>query len=185
MSNYLDCTHQLYGSPDPSVPASTTPCHGCGAILHCRDPGVSGYMPSQIFLAATPTQLKEILCQRCHLLKEFNLAIDVTAKTMEFQAIADEIKKKSPALLLIMVDLVDLPHSFYSGFAGWYVLCILLLAIDIWMCGSRTGTWYGCGINNTVKQESNIFPIRMHWLQLARHVGSEMVLKQSHPVLNW
>jgi len=84
-------------------------------------------MPSQIFLAATPSQLKEILCQRCHLLKEFNLAIDVTAETVQFQAIADEIKKKSPALLLIMVDLTDLPHSFYSGFAGLYISRVLLL----------------------------------------------------------
>ena len=52
------------------------------------------------------------------MLKEFNLAIDVVIKPMEFQAIADEIKKKSPALLLIMVDLIDLPNSFYSGFSG-------------------------------------------------------------------
>ena len=126
MSNCPGHTHQLYGSPDPSVPASRTPCHGCGAVLHCRDPGVPGYMPSQIFLAAMPSQLKEILCQRCHLLKEFNLAIDVTAETMEFQAIADEIKKKSPAILLIMVDLVDLPHSFYSGFAGLYMFIVSL-----------------------------------------------------------
>jgi len=101
-------------------------------------------MPSQIFLAATPSQLKEILCQRCHLLKEFNLAIDVTAQTMEFQAIADEIKKKSPALLLIMVDLVDLPHSFYSGFAGLYVFCVLQLMIDMLNCGNRMQYCYQC-----------------------------------------
>ena len=52
------------------------------------------------------------------MLKEFNLAIDVNVKPMEFHAIASEIKKKSPALLLIMVDLMDLPHSFYGGFSG-------------------------------------------------------------------
>jgi len=118
LSNCPGRTHQLFGSPDASVPASTTPCHGCGAFLHCSDPGIPGYMPSQLFLAATPLQLKEILCQRCHLLRDYNLAIDVTVETMQFQAIVDEIKKKSPALLLFMVDLVDLPHSFYHGFAG-------------------------------------------------------------------
>lgn len=79
---------------------------------------MSGYLPSQIFLAAKPSQLKELLCQRCHMLKEFNLAIDVTAKPMDFPAIADEIRRKSPALLLVMVDLVDLPHSFFDGFSS-------------------------------------------------------------------
>lgn len=29
--------HFRYGSYDPSVPASTVPCGGCGAILHCRE----------------------------------------------------------------------------------------------------------------------------------------------------
>ena len=131
LSNYPDRTHQLFGSPDSSVPVSTTPCHGCGAILHCRDPGIPGYMPSQIFLAAKPKQLKEILCQRCHMLNEHNLAIDVSVQPMEFQAIADEIKKKSPALLLIMVDLMDLPHSFYSGFSGQFVFFALLLVFNV------------------------------------------------------
>ena len=125
LSNSPGRTHQLFGSPDSSVPASTTPCHGCGAVLHCRDTGIPGYIPSQIFLAAKPAQLKEILCQRCHMLKEFNLAIDVTIKPMEFKAIVHEIKKKRPALLLIMIDLMDMPHSFYDGFSGKFMCCAL------------------------------------------------------------
>jgi len=55
------------------------------------------------------------------MLKEFDLAIDVSVKPMEFKTIAAEIKKKRPALLLIMVDLTDLPHSFYQGFSGQFV----------------------------------------------------------------
>lgn len=126
LSNHPGRTHQLFGTPDSSVPASTTPCHGCGAVLHCRDPGIPGYVPSQIFLAAKPAQLKEILCQRCHMLKEFDLAIDVAIKPMEFKAIAAEIRKKRPALLLIMIDLIDLPHSFYRGFSGQFVFFVSL-----------------------------------------------------------
>jgi len=113
---------QLYGSPDPDVPPSMVPCHGCGVNLHCVDPGVAGYIPSQIFVATTQTQLKDILCQRCYLLDRFNIAIDVAVKPMEFQSIADHIKKTSPALLLVIVDLTDLPNSFYNGFTGRYVL---------------------------------------------------------------
>jgi hypothetical protein len=37
---------------------------------------------------------------------------------MEFKAIAEQIKKTSPALLLVIVDLTDLPNSLYDGFAG-------------------------------------------------------------------
>jgi hypothetical protein len=111
-------TVQLYGSPDPQVPPSNVPCHGCGVHLHCVDPGIAGYIPSQIFVAATSAELKDILCQRCHLLDKFNIAIDVTVKPMEFKAIAEQIKKTSPALLLVIVDLTDLPNSLYDGFAG-------------------------------------------------------------------
>jgi len=138
LSNYPDRTHQLFGSPDPTVPASATPCHGCAAVLHCRDPGIPGYIPSQIFLAAKPSQLKEILCQRCHMLKEFNLSIDVSVEPMEFRAIAAEIKKKSPALLLIMIDLTDLPHSFYTGFSGWFAFCVFTFSIIMCLRGGRS-----------------------------------------------
>lgn len=42
----------------------------------------------------------------------------MVVKPMEFQTITAEIKKTSPALLLVIVDLTDLPNSFYDGFAG-------------------------------------------------------------------
>jgi GTPase SAR1 family protein len=108
---------RLFGSPDPSVPSSQVPCHGCGANLHCRDPGVAGYVPSQIFVATKASQLSDLLCQRCHLLTEFNVAIDVSVKPLEYEAIEAEILRTSPALLLIILDLTDLPNSFYDGFA--------------------------------------------------------------------
>jgi len=63
------------------------------------------------------------------MLKEFNLAIDVTVQPMEFKAIADEIKKKRPALLLIMVDLMDLPNSFYNGFSGQFCSVFYCIAL--------------------------------------------------------
>ena len=32
----------LFGGPDPTIPMSETPCSGCGAIMHCQDPGIPG-----------------------------------------------------------------------------------------------------------------------------------------------
>lgn len=31
-----------HGTPDPTVPKSSIPCGGCGAILHCQDEGLPG-----------------------------------------------------------------------------------------------------------------------------------------------
>nr|XP_032619333.1 nitric oxide-associated protein 1-like [Chelonoidis abingdonii] len=40
-------SHRVTGRPDPSVPPSGVSCSGCGAELHCRDPAVPGYLPSE------------------------------------------------------------------------------------------------------------------------------------------
>lgn len=37
-----------YGTPDPSVPISNIPCHGCGAPLQCADTSIPGYLPSEL-----------------------------------------------------------------------------------------------------------------------------------------
>lgn len=39
---------QLLLLSDPTLPMTKVPCHGCGAELHCVDPGVPGYLPSEI-----------------------------------------------------------------------------------------------------------------------------------------
>ncbi|TFK01493.1 synaptotagmin-A-like [Platysternon megacephalum] len=39
--------HRVTGRPDPSVPPSGVSCSGCGAELHCQDPAVPGYLPSE------------------------------------------------------------------------------------------------------------------------------------------
>ncbi|XP_007427076.1 nitric oxide-associated protein 1 [Python bivittatus] len=44
-------SHQAAGRPDPSVRSSGVNCSGCGAELHCRDPAVPGYLPSEKYLS--------------------------------------------------------------------------------------------------------------------------------------
>lgn len=39
-----------FGTPDPSVPISKIPCYGCGAMLHCVNHTLPGYLPSELFL---------------------------------------------------------------------------------------------------------------------------------------
>ena len=38
----LKSAQLLFGTPDPSVAISDIPCCGCGAMLHCKDPGIPG-----------------------------------------------------------------------------------------------------------------------------------------------
>lgn len=102
---------EFYGTPDPTVPMSKVPCHGCGALLHCQGPGIPGYVPSQKFISTPENQLKDITCQRCHLLLAFNIAVDIAVGPSDYEAIISEIKQKI-ALLVLVVDLTDLPDSF-------------------------------------------------------------------------
>lgn len=66
-----------YGTEDPSVAASETPCGGCGAFLHCQSASLPGYLPSEIFTACDVHQLRAQICQRCRFLREHNVALSV------------------------------------------------------------------------------------------------------------
>lgn len=51
-------THSQFGTPDPAVPVSKVPCYGCGSLLHCAEPSLPGYLPSEIFKKASVKELK-------------------------------------------------------------------------------------------------------------------------------
>uniref|UniRef100_T1ISI0 Uncharacterized protein n=1 Tax=Strigamia maritima TaxID=126957 RepID=T1ISI0_STRMM len=84
-----------YGTADPNAPASRIPCGGCGAILHCQDTGVPGYIPSEIFKGATTGELRKLICQRCHFLKDYKVALGVNVPSEQYSELLSEIKKKS------------------------------------------------------------------------------------------
>lgn len=48
----------VYGTPDPNIPASNVACPGCGAALHCIEPSIPGYIPSELFKGKKKDQLK-------------------------------------------------------------------------------------------------------------------------------
>ncbi|XP_064630027.1 nitric oxide-associated protein 1-like [Lineus longissimus] len=99
-----------YGTPDPTVSMSEVPCHGCGALLHCQDQNIQGYIPSQKFIPLEREGLEKTLCQRCHLLKNHNICLNIRMDPKEFERIIQEIRPKV-ALVIVIVDLVDMPNS--------------------------------------------------------------------------
>lgn len=105
---------ETYGISDPSVPASDVPCPGCGALLHCIDGSIPGYLPSELFKGKKSAELKTMNCQRCHFLINYDTAINVTVNPEDYIKILSTIKDKF-ALAILMVDLLDFPCSIWPG----------------------------------------------------------------------
>ncbi|XP_039765886.1 nitric oxide-associated protein 1 [Pararge aegeria] len=106
------CKH--YGTPDSTVAVSQVPCGGCGALLHCNDPAIPGYLPSELFKDREIEELKSMECQRCHFLQEYNIALDVTVQPEEYEKLLKSIRHVK-SLVMLMVDLVDFPCSIWPG----------------------------------------------------------------------
>ncbi|XP_058444789.1 nitric oxide-associated protein 1 [Malaya genurostris] len=104
----------FYGTPDPAEPVSSVPCGGCGAMLHCAEPSIPGYLPSQLFKRKSKQQLTNSVCQRCHFLKTYNTAINVTVSPEDYVDMISRIKEQK-AIVLLMVDLLDFPCSIWPG----------------------------------------------------------------------
>ncbi|XP_075166768.1 nitric oxide-associated protein 1 [Haematobia irritans] len=100
------------GSADPNVPPSKIPCNGCGAHLHCIQHTRPGFLPVEIFKGRTATELKTIICQRCHFLKHYNIALDIEVTPDSYVETISRIKDEY-ALAVVIVDLLDFPSSIW------------------------------------------------------------------------
>ncbi|KAM5271729.1 nitric oxide-associated protein 1 [Ctenodactylus gundi] len=100
--------------PVPSVSPSGLSCSGCGAALHCQDPGVPGYLPREkLHVAAQadggPAQL---VCQRCWLLVHHQRALRLQVSREQYlELVSAALRRPGPALVLYLVDLLDLPDT--------------------------------------------------------------------------
>lgn len=81
-----------------------------------QDTSIPGYIPSEIFAnhaaIGTPIDLKGLVCQRCHFLKHYDLALQVNVLPDDYPKILSVIKDKR-ALVILMVDLTDFPCSIW------------------------------------------------------------------------
>ncbi|XP_047356447.1 nitric oxide-associated protein 1 [Vespa velutina] len=104
----------LYGSPNENTQISSIPCGGCGALLHCKDHTLPGYLPSELFIGITDEELKNMICQRCHFLKHYNTALKVKVSSEDYPELLKVIKTKKCAVILI-IDLTDFPCSIWPN----------------------------------------------------------------------
>ena len=105
-----------YGRPDPSVPVSQSVCGGCGAHLHCQQPSLPGYLPAEVLRAAPEEELRDIICQRCYFLRFHQAAVNVTVPEADYSVMMRRMERW-PALLVLVVDLLDFPCSVWPGLA--------------------------------------------------------------------
>lgn len=103
--------YNCYGTSDPDSEVSSIPCGGCGALLHCKDPEIPGYLPLELF-SKNNDDLKSTICQRCHFLKFYNAALEVKVSIEDYPNLLKVIKTKKCAIILI-IDLTDFPCSIW------------------------------------------------------------------------
>ncbi|XP_061690402.1 nitric oxide-associated protein 1 isoform X2 [Syngnathoides biaculeatus] len=103
--------HKTYGTPDSMEPISDTRCSGCGAVLHCAHATVPGYLPSEKYkVLLREERLNSATCQRCHLLRHHQEALNLQVSKDEFRNVLRKIRSQR-ALVLLIVDLLDVPDS--------------------------------------------------------------------------
>ena len=109
-----DSERPVNGTPNPKIPVSSVPCGGCGALLHCKDPAIPGYLPSELFQHATNEILNSSVCQRCHFIRNYNTTLEVKVSPEDYPVLLGHIKKKKVAVILV-IDLMDFPCSIWPG----------------------------------------------------------------------
>lgn len=103
--------HKTYGNPDAEMPISDVSCSGCGAIMHCVAPELPGYLPSEKYKPLLEeVKLGGATCQRCFLLTHHRKALSITMTKEDYVKIVSGIRAQK-ALVLLIVDLLDLPDS--------------------------------------------------------------------------
>lgn len=115
-----EISSNYYGTEDPYSVISHVPCGGCGAFLHCKDASLPGYIPSEIYKNYNPSNvmdLKALICQRCHFLNKYNLALQLRVSASDYPKVLRTIQHYDKALVVLIVDLLDFPCSIWPGIA--------------------------------------------------------------------
>ncbi|CAL8124782.1 unnamed protein product [Orchesella dallaii] len=102
------------GTPNPRIPPSNVPCGGCGALIHCQDVSIPGYISSEKFENAHKMDLMGEICYRCSVLETQQATLNVNVSAEDYPRIVGKIKETF-SMALLMVDLTDFPCSIWPG----------------------------------------------------------------------
>nr|XP_015200543.1 PREDICTED: nitric oxide-associated protein 1 [Lepisosteus oculatus] len=104
-------SQKIYGTPDKEIPFSDNSCSGCGARMHCTDPILPGYVPSEKYKQLIKEdKMDRAVCQRCFLLVHHQKSLNIQVSKEEYRNVVSRIRQEK-ALVLFIVDLLDIPDS--------------------------------------------------------------------------
>ncbi|KAM4733080.1 nitric oxide-associated protein 1 [Anableps anableps] len=110
--------HRVFGTADAEGPVSDTSCSGCGAVLHCVAADLPGFLPSEKFkVLLEDGKLAGATCQRCHLITHHHKALNLQMTREQYRDVVRQVRNRK-ALVLLIVDLLDLPDSIVPDLPG-------------------------------------------------------------------
>lgn len=118
LSDDLSSEPGMIGTVDEEIPASSRKCTGCGANFHCKDSSLPGFVPLEILEKIDRRSVDQSLCKRCHLLQEHNFLLNVNVCDVDYTRMMGELKKQPESLVVLVVDVTDLPGSIYPRLAS-------------------------------------------------------------------
>uniref|UniRef100_A0AAF5CVK1 ABC transporter domain-containing protein n=1 Tax=Strongyloides stercoralis TaxID=6248 RepID=A0AAF5CVK1_STRER len=108
---------------EADIEPSKKTCVGCGANFQCNNTSLPGFVPFNKFqeIEKMSSYKKKIvhdsysnvLCRRCHLLKEHNFLLNVAVSPLDYKEMMGHLKMKE-SLILLVIDVTDLPYSIYN-----------------------------------------------------------------------
>uniref|UniRef100_A0A0M3IRA6 G domain-containing protein n=1 Tax=Ascaris lumbricoides TaxID=6252 RepID=A0A0M3IRA6_ASCLU len=79
------------------------------------DASLPGFLPVEIFSKLESTKgAEERLCRRCYLLEKHNFLLNVNVCEVDYRSVMCHLKLKQEALIILVVDMSDLPASIYA-----------------------------------------------------------------------
>lgn len=119
------------------MPKSKVNCPGCGALLQCQNKSHEGFLSADHFKSLTKHELIYTYCHRCKVLNTTTNAreLKIEANQLDYdEFIIEKICAQKKAHVILLIDLLDMPNSIYSG---WSKLFQSKNQIDVCVLGNK------------------------------------------------
>ena len=105
---------------DPNIPPSKMKCSGCGSKFQCNNKNEAGFLSVDKFKVENHRELMFKLCLRCELLKlkrKKYLNLVTNEDDYKKNVLEKILKRKENVLIILLIDLLDMPNSIYEGWS--------------------------------------------------------------------
>ncbi|ETN74859.1 hypothetical protein NECAME_12699 [Necator americanus] len=141
-------------------------CSGCGAQMHCENSSVPGFISEEEITKYSGKRLPDnILCRRCHLLKQYHFLLNVNVCEVDYASIMSCLRMNEEALVLLVVDITDIPGSIHHQLphiiGSSKPMIVIANKVDLLPPDARTG--YLKRFKNVVEETIEAAGFRKHF----------------------